>query len=69
VSFRLSFLWAERPPLCDLAKVIHRKDDSVAVEMERNLLPVGAGPERALCHLNKTDAAQDLGRLRRREDA
>lgn len=53
---------------CYLAKIIDGEDDSVTVEMERNLPAVSTRPKSALSNVFEADAAQDLGRLYRREN-
>ncbi|HEX6524732.1 MAG TPA: hypothetical protein VF070_32710 [Streptosporangiaceae bacterium] len=50
-----------------LMKVFGGEDDPVTVEVEGDLLAVGACPQGALGYLFKPDAAQDLGRLLRSE--
>jgi hypothetical protein len=52
----------------DLADVIHGERYPAAILMEGNLPPVRASPQRALRHIFEPEAAEDLRRLRRRED-
>jgi hypothetical protein len=55
-------------PLGDFAQVIEREDEPVAVDVERDLLPVGACLERAFGHVSEAEAPEDLGCSCRRED-
>jgi len=51
--------------LDDLAEVAQREDDAPAVQVEGDLLAVGARLERTLGHLGEAEIAEDLGCARR----
>ena len=57
-----------RLSLGDLTDVVDREDDPAAVLMEGNLPAVRASPQRTLRQVFKPQLAEDLRRLRRRED-
>ena len=58
-----------RLPFRDLADVVDREDDPAAVLMERDLSAVRASSQRALRQVFEPEVAEDLGRLRRGENA
>src|ERR1700677_4297462 len=64
LGFVCCWLRADRLTLGDLAEVFDGEDDAVAVEVERDLLAVGARAQGARGHCVESDAAQRLGRLR-----
>jgi hypothetical protein len=63
-----AWLGSARSAFRDLADVIDGERDPAAILMEGNLPPVRASPQRALRHVFEPEAAEDLRRLRRRED-
>jgi hypothetical protein len=61
----LVFCWlrADRLAFGDLAEVFDGEDDAVAVEMEGDLLAVGAGAQGTRGHRVESCVAQYFGRL------